>query len=203
MGMRSSLYKCEISVQDWDRFFSVINLFYDINKFPEGIKKYIPEKSIYDKKIEEIKKQIEVQLVTRQVCCSERMYRENNFILNKYLFENIKPIDDDENYYDNEGPIWFDWDNWKIQGYWYDDFCDFLDLLWFAGVRGEVHLDFETGQSYIIYFNEDKVIAEIFGDPEYNEEGDIINEDKLDNSVEFDLSQLNQGQQYIFSNLKW
>ena len=82
----------------------------------------------------------------------------------KHLFDSVKFKPEECNYEVNDSPIWFNWDDWKIQPYWYESFCKFLVLLHGCGVRGIVSLTFCDGTPYNILFNEDGVQAEIKGD---------------------------------------
>ncbi len=77
------------------------------------------------------------------------------------LVKNTEPLDAEI-----IGDIWFDWEDWKIHGYWYPTFCKFLNILQKCGLRGEVHMTYSDGSMYMIHFDDDEVYAEIRGDYE-------------------------------------
>lgn len=83
-----------------------------------------------------------------------------------YHFESIKFVEKNECQYQTEGEIWVDWDDWKIQGYWYKEFCEFLNILQKCGLRGQVDLQYSDGTPYTIRFETDGVFADIRGEYE-------------------------------------
>ena len=79
------------------------------------------------------------------IILSEKVGSDPKF---KYLWDSIRITD---------GEIYVDWDDWKIQGYWYESFCAFLNKLQQSGLRGSVELIYEEGDHYTITFNENRV----------------------------------------------
>jgi len=85
----------------------------------------------------------------------------------RYYFDSIKLSSKETCHYENNNSeVWIDWDDWKIQGYWYEPFCNFLTILHKCGMRGEICLTFCDGSPYYIYFGDKGVTAEIKGDYE-------------------------------------
>jgi len=83
-----------------------------------------------------------------------------------YHFKSVRLESKEKCPVDMEEEIWFDWDDWKIHGYWYESFCKFLCILQKCGLRGEIRLTYTDGSMYFIYFDKDGVNAEIRGDYE-------------------------------------
>jgi len=83
-----------------------------------------------------------------------------------YEFESLKLKKNEEPSCNIEGEIWFDWEDWKIHGYWYPTFCKFLNILQRCGLRGIISLIYTDGSIYYIHFDEDEVYAEIRGEYE-------------------------------------
>ena len=73
-----------------------------------------------------------------------------------------------------EDGLLIDLEDWKIQGYWYEDFCNMLILFHDMGLRGHIHMTEETDQDFDIRLNDDGVEVEIWepGEEEYDEETD-------------------------------
>lgn len=69
-----------------------------------------------------------------------------------------------------------DMDGWKIQGYWYDDYCKMLELFHSLGLRGHIDMTEETEQDFVITFTDKQVEVEIWGpaDQDLDEEDEWV-----------------------------
>jgi len=83
----------------------------------------------------------------------------------------------------NDSSYYLDWDEMKIYGYFYKPFCEFVNILQQLGLRGTVNLDFEDGMTYEIRFKND-VKCVCYTTPEYNDDGEIVNEHEIDKIVD-------------------
>ncbi len=69
---------------------------------------------------------------------------------------------DHTDYNDEHHQIYFDINEHKIQGYWYDEFCLFLYILWDCGVRGYIKMNEEQNQDFEIRFENDNIYVDFY-----------------------------------------
>ena len=157
MGNPSFLSYSELNVKDWNKFY--YHLAVNAKEVP----------SFISAEIKDFDKEKAAKLVALKLAGNEESK------VPQYYINTIKHIQEGKNY-NAEGDIFLDLDEWKIQQYWYDEFCQFLWLLQTAGLRGHIEMTYECMQNFNIYFNEDDVEVEIFKEQQQDEEGNILNE---------------------------
>ena len=59
-------------------------------------------------------------------------------------------------------------DGWKIQGYWYEDFCLMLEKFHELGLRGFIDMTEEQDQDFIIELNDKGIEVEVFEPAEFD-----------------------------------
>lgn len=89
--------------------------------------------------------------------------------------------------------IILDWDDWKIQGYWYDDFCELCFYLWHSGLRGEINLSYQGYQDYIIRFEEDTIYVDFYEEQDYDEKTETYSPEEPKLEETFKLTTLYRG----------
>lgn len=95
-----------------------------------------------------------------------------------YLWSSISK-QDKLHYGRDESAYFIDWDDWKIFGYFYSDFCGFINELQELGLRGHVSLCFTDGMDYKISFEDDGVYCIKYGTPKEDENGHWINKEEI------------------------
>jgi hypothetical protein len=80
--------------------------------------------------------------------------------------------------------VLLDIDYWKIHGYWYKDFCNWMIELQKAKIRGVIYLDL-YGQDYNIYLRDEGVFVAIGVETDYIESLNITFKRTPDETIEF------------------
>jgi hypothetical protein len=117
---------------------------------------------------------------------AEKAFNNNDDgLLDSVKFKHPK----DEEYYN--GDLYLSWQDWKIHGYWYSDFCDFVLKLQELGVRGVMGLSYTNGQDYNILFSEKGVYVLYYTEPQYDDDyEEILNEKEIEEKGVIDIMQL-------------
>lgn len=172
MGNPSYLYYSNLKVKDWNKFY--YHLAINLEKVPGFV----------TNKIHAFSKEQTAELVALKIAGNDKPNLISNYQ------HAIGDIETGGNY-NAEGNIFIDINKWKVQQYWYDDFCQFLWLLQTAGVRGHMEMCYQSYQNFNIYFKDEDVTVEIFEEEQYDEEGNLTNEKECEENYDtYSLSSL-------------